>query len=70
QRDHEEAHRVTRTLFRAWVENPGLLPPAYLAEIAAEGAPRVVADYIAGMTDQYILAHYRAHDPTQAAANR
>lgn len=60
QRDHEEAHRVTRTLFRAWVENPGLLPPAHLAETAAEGAPRVVADYIAGMTDQYILAHYQA----------
>ncbi|HWF46600.1 MAG TPA: deoxyguanosinetriphosphate triphosphohydrolase [Bryobacteraceae bacterium] len=60
QRDHEEAELVTKTLFRAWVADPALLPPAHLAEIAAEGAPRVVADYIAGMTDQYILGHYRA----------
>jgi dGTPase len=60
QRDHEEAELVTKTLFRAWVADPALLPPAHVAEISAEGAPRVVADYIAGMTDQYILAHYRA----------
>jgi dGTPase len=60
ERDHKEATLVTRTLFHAWVAEPTLLPAAHLSEIAAEGAPRVVADYIAGMTDQYILAHYRA----------
>jgi dGTPase len=60
ERDHREAELVTRTLFHAWVADPTLLPPAHLSEIAAEAAPRVVADYIAGMTDQYILAHYRA----------
>ncbi|MGH9588015.1 MAG: deoxyguanosinetriphosphate triphosphohydrolase [Acidobacteriaceae bacterium] len=64
--DHEEAQRVTQTLFRAWVADPSLLPPAHLAAIADEGAPRVVADYIAGMTDQYILAHYRAVTGTNA----
>jgi dGTPase len=58
QRDHEEAALVIRTLFHAWVADPALLPPAHLSQIAAEGAPRVVADYIAGMTDQYILARY------------
>jgi dGTP triphosphohydrolase len=31
-----------------------------VALIEREGAPRVVADYIAGMTDQYILSHYQA----------
>lgn len=60
QRDHEEAELVTRTLFHAWVADPSLLPAAHLSQIAAEGAPRVVADYIAGMTDQYILANYQA----------
>src|SRR5579875_993127 len=59
ERDHEEAEFVTRTLFRAWVEDPSMLPADHSAQIAAEGAPRVVADYIAGMTDQYILAKYR-----------
>jgi dGTPase len=59
KRDHKKAALVTRTLFDAWVTSPGLLPNSYAAEIEAEGAPRVVADYIAGMTDQYILAHYK-----------
>lgn len=58
ERDHEEAEMVVRTLFRAWVDDPGLLPESQRAEIVAEGVPRGVADYIAGMTDQYILAHY------------
>jgi dGTPase len=60
QHDHEEAELVIRTLFHAWVTDPALLPPAHMSQISAEGAPRVVADYIAGMTDQYILAHYQA----------
>jgi dGTPase len=58
EHDHEEAERVTTTLFHAWVENPELLPPSHASEVVAEGAPRVVADYIAGMTDSYILARY------------
>jgi len=59
-RDHEEAEQVIATLFREWVANPALLPPSHAAQIDGEGAPRVVADYIAGMTDQYILSHYQA----------
>lgn len=59
ERDHEEAEHVIKTLFEAWVADPSMLPAAHLSEIAAEGAPRVVADYIGGMTDQYILARYR-----------
>jgi dGTPase len=59
-RDHEEAERVIATLFKAWVADPALLPPSHAAQIEEEGAPRVVADYIAGMTDQYILGHYQA----------
>jgi len=59
-RDHEEAAEVIAMLFRTWVAKPELLPPSYTAQIEQEGAPRVVADYIAGMTDQYILSHYQA----------
>ena len=59
-RDHEEAEQVIAELFRAWVTDPALLPPSHAARIDEEGAPRVVADYIAGMTDQYILSHYEA----------
>jgi dGTPase len=57
-RDHQEAEQVIATLFHAWVADPALLPPSHASQIDEEGAPRVVADYIAGMTDQYIQARY------------
>lgn len=58
-RDQQEAARILRRLFDAWVAEPSLLPPGHEAQIAAEGAARVVADYIAGMTDNFILSSYR-----------
>jgi dGTPase len=58
EHDHQEAERVTTTLFHAWVRHPELLPPSHASQIESEGAPRVVADYLAGMTDSYILARY------------
>jgi dGTPase len=58
ERDHQEADRVITTLFHAWVESPALLPASHAAEVEGDGAPRVVADYIAGMTDSYILGRY------------
>jgi dGTPase len=59
-RDHADAEQVITTLFQAWVADPALLPPSHAVQVDEEGAPRVVADYIAGMTDQYILSHYQA----------
>jgi dGTPase len=58
QRDLLEAAMVVRQLFSCWVNDPSLLPPANQSQIAGEGVPRVVADYIAGMTDNYILLQY------------
>jgi len=56
--DHDEAARVIQELFETWTRDPSLLPPSHVSRIAEEGAPRVVADYIAGMTDNFILAQY------------
>jgi dGTPase len=56
--DHATAERVVQELYTRWTRDPSLLPPSYTAEIAEFGASRVVADYIAGMTDQFILAQY------------
>jgi len=56
---HEHAAEVIADLFRVWMADPGLLPPAYTSQVAAEGAPRVIADYIAGMTDHFILEAHR-----------
>ena len=52
--EHQHAVDVIQTLFAEWTADPGLLPPDHLARVAEEGAPRTVADYIAGMTDAYI----------------
>lgn len=58
EREHDKAEQVVTELFNFWIENPEDLPQGYAEEIVADGIPRVVADYIAGMTDAYILQHY------------
>jgi dGTPase len=59
KKNHKQAEEVVGGLFREWVANPELLPNAYLALVGQDGAPRVVADYLAGMTDSFILEHWR-----------
>jgi dGTPase len=58
EREHAKAETVVTELFDFWVREPEQLPESYLAEIETEGAPRVAADYIAGMTDNFILLQY------------
>ncbi|WP_153076523.1 deoxyguanosinetriphosphate triphosphohydrolase [Paraburkholderia bonniea] len=53
-----KARRVVSGLFNAFSADPRLLPPAYQAlERAAQ--PRLIAHYIAGMTDRYALKEYQ-----------
>jgi dGTPase len=52
--EHAHAEEVVQTLFAEWTANPDLLPPDHQHHVVTEGAPRAVADYIAGMTDAYI----------------
>jgi dGTPase len=58
EREHAKAETVVSELFDFWVREPEQLPESYLAEIETEGGPRVAADYIAGMTDNFILLQY------------
>ena len=58
EREHEKAEQVVTELFAFWEREPEALPESYFAEIESEGLPRVIADYIAGMTDQFILLQY------------
>jgi dGTPase len=51
----DEAQRIIRTLFSAYLKQPSLLPPDYAQ---APDLPRSIADYIAGMTDRFA---YREH---------
>ncbi len=56
--EHDKAEEVVTALFDYWIEEPNELPQGYIEEIETEGLARVVADYIAGMTDSYILLQY------------
>ena len=56
--EHDKAEEVVKALFNFWIGSPEELPPGYVEEIPAEGLARVVADYIAGMTDAFILQQY------------
>jgi dGTPase len=57
---HRQAATVIGDLFSAWMAEPWKLPPAYAEQVATDGAPRVIADYIAGMTDHFILEMHRS----------
>jgi dGTPase len=68
-----KAKRVVKALYTAFMEETRLLPAEYRDSAArAEerdgiaGRARIVADYIAGMTDRYaIVEHARLFDPAQ-----
>ena len=51
---HAHAAQVVRELFAALMADPSLLPEDLQAQIPAQGLARTVADYIAGMTDNFI----------------
>jgi dGTPase len=52
---HAQAEKVVAELFAFLLAEPGLLPQDHQAQIPTEGLARTVADYIAGMTDSYIV---------------
>jgi dGTPase len=63
--EKDEAERVVSELFAFWMQHPGALPANYQEKAQKESLPRVICDYIAGMTDNFILEQYerRCHPP-------
>jgi dGTPase len=59
KRGHEQAAQVIADLFAVWMADPSLLPPSHFRLIEQEGAAQVIADYIAGMTDHFVLEMHR-----------
>ena len=53
-----DAEQVVSELFDYWMRNPSALPGNYREKAASEPLQRVVCDYIAGMTDPYILQQH------------
>ena len=68
-----KADQIVGALFEAFLDDPHLLPPEYQAKVSyleqengIAGRARVVADYIAGMTDRYAISeHVRLFDISQ-----
>jgi dGTPase len=56
---HAHAEAVVIELFAALMAEPGTMPEDHQAQIPTEGLARTVADYIAGMTDSYIVQLWR-----------
>jgi dGTPase len=59
--DHQRAHEIITSLYECWTRDPSLLPVNCASALASDGAPRTVADYIAGMTDPFLLAQYEKY---------
>jgi dGTPase len=60
--EHQRARHIISSLFECWVRDPSLLPANCASALALEGAPRAVADYIAGMTDPFLLTQYKKYE--------
>ncbi len=59
--EKNDAERVVSELFKFWMETPESLPSSYREKATQEPLPRIVCDYIAGMTDNYIYEQYDKH---------
>jgi dGTPase len=55
----EKAGRVLARLFETYMAEPRQIPEHVLAHSHQESLARVIADYIAGMTDRFALDEYR-----------
>jgi dGTPase len=53
-----KAGRIVSSLFKAFADDTRLLPPQYQARDPA-AQPRLIAHYIAGMTDRYAIKEYK-----------
>jgi len=59
--EKEDAERIIGELFAHWMEEPDDLPRTYREKAAHEPLPRIICDYIAGMTDPFIYQQYEKY---------
>jgi dGTPase len=59
--EKDDAERVIRELFEFWMAKPESLPQSYQEKAGQESLPRVICDYIAGMTDNFIYEQHQKH---------
>jgi dGTPase len=54
--EEQKAKNIIRMLFKYWLKHPQQMGSNLYKQNIADGMERCVADYIAGMTDRYIIA--------------
>jgi dGTPase len=59
--EKDDAERIVRDLFAFWMDHPDRLPHQYQEKAKQESLPRVICDYIAGMTDPFIFEQYEKY---------
>lgn len=58
-KENERARQMVAAVFQRFMAQPEALPPSYQEKLQHRPAPRVICDYLAGMTDTYITTAYR-----------
>jgi dGTPase len=56
--EKDDAEQIVSELFAFWMQTPEALPHNYQEKAKEESLPRVICDYIAGMTDNFIFEQY------------
>ena len=56
--EESKARAMIQALYAYYSKNPEKLPADFIPQLDFEGMPRVICDYIAGMTDKYAVAKY------------
>jgi dGTPase len=62
--EKDDAERIVTELFDFWMKTPSALPHYYQEKAEQESLPRVVCDYIAGMTDHFIIEQFEKYCST------
>ena len=55
---NQRACEMLRAVFQAYISQPAQLGDSALGRVEAEGLHRTVCDYVAGMTDRYLMEEY------------
>jgi dGTPase len=63
--EKDDAEVVVASLFSYWMERPSDLPHQYQEKARQEPLPRIICDYIAGMTDHFIYEQYDRFCPAR-----
>lgn len=56
--EESKARAMLQELYRYYTKYPEKLPADFIPQLDFDGMPRVICDYIAGMTDKYAVAKY------------